>query len=85
MADKFQIALTAAEFNQLAERFKAQGLGDAALVSGTLPETKGVLLSYQVTRASGVSAMITFTIQKKPFFATVGLIQNQVKKVMGLS
>lgn len=83
MPASFTVTLTPEEFNTLAGKLKAQGYGPEALESGTLPETSGVILSYVVEpQDSGVA--VTFTIQKKPMLATVGLIQSRVKALLGL-
>jgi hypothetical protein len=51
-------------------------------LSGTLPETSGVALSYVVT--VGPPIVVTFTVDKKPMFVPVSLIESKVTKMLGL-
>jgi hypothetical protein len=79
----FQIALTADQFKAVAAEVAAMGLNLGAS-TGTLPETSGVVLSYTVTPGE-LSTVITFTVQEKPFFASVGMIESKVRQEMGVA
>ncbi len=78
----FQIALTPAQFDALAIKHLGEGVTFAG--SGILPEQRGVQLGYSINR-SEASVKITFTVIKKPWIATVGMIENELKKMMGLA
>lgn len=81
----FAITLNGEQFNTLAAKLKSMGFGPDALEKGTLPETRGVVLSYVVQASSSpVQAVVTFTVIKRPFLVTVGMIENAVKQEMGL-
>jgi hypothetical protein len=79
----FQIVLTTAQYQALATRMAQMGFDTSAL-SGTLPETSGVVLGYAVAPGD-LSTIVTFTVQRKPFFASVGMIESKVKEEMGVS
>lgn len=70
MANSFNVTLTPEEASSLSAKF-----GD----SGTLPETDGVSLSYART-----GNFITFTIVKKPFYVSIGQIEQHVRGLIGL-
>jgi hypothetical protein len=86
----FTITLNAEQFNAMAAKLKSIGLdGPEALEKGTLPEAHGVVLSYvtdmQIPPWPPTQVTVTFTIVKKPFIATVGMIQSAVKSMMGIA
>ena len=86
----FQIVLTGDQFNALVAKLTAMGFsfGEDSAKTGTLPETSGVVLSYSVDGVPAIGASpvtITFIVQKKPFFASVGMIESKVKEEMGVS
>jgi hypothetical protein len=85
----FTIALNADQFEAMAAKLKAMGFGPEQMESGTLPESRGVVLKYSVDVKGApwppTMAVVTFTIVKKPFMATVGMIQNAVKNMMGIA
>jgi hypothetical protein len=78
----FQIALTPSQLDALVTAHL--GAGATYPDSGTLPETKGVVLGYSINRASAVTAIVTFTVIKKPWIATVGMIESTVKQMVGM-
>jgi hypothetical protein len=80
----FKIALDQEQYAQVEARAKSSGFGDEALKEGLLPETDGVLLSYQVTTVAEGTAIITFTVMKKPALASLGMIQRGVMRAMGI-
>jgi hypothetical protein len=86
MKPTFQIALNADQFNALAAKLKTMGFGADALEKGTLPETRGVVLSYVVDVQLGATptATVTFTVEKKPLIAPVSMIESGVKEMMGI-
>ncbi len=83
----FQVALTAEQFNQMAIKLKSLGFSSQSLESGTLPKTKGVLLSYVVTGdpINQTQSVVTFTVEEKPFLITVGEIEGRIKGLIGVS
>ena len=89
MASTFTITLTSDQCNDLAAKLKGMGFGPEALEKGTLPEQQGCVLSYVTNVPSTpwppAQATVTFTIVKKPWVATVGMIENAVKKFIGIS
>jgi hypothetical protein len=86
MKSSFTITLNAEQFNALAAKLKEMGFGPDALEKGTLPETHGVVLGYVVNTSGPPQAwVITFTIEKKPFIASVGMIEGQVRKLIGIA
>jgi hypothetical protein len=68
----FELTLTQAEFDKAV----ATGLNP---VSGTLPPSHGVTLSYV---ANGL--LVTFTVVSKPFYVTPGMIESGVKNLLGI-
>lgn len=77
----FTLTLTEAQFNAAAAQLQKLGLGPD---SGTLPETSGVVLSY-VSARGHLTNTVTFTVEKKPMFAPVVVIQSRVKGLLGIS
>ncbi|HEX4039059.1 MAG TPA: hypothetical protein VHX37_13445 [Acidobacteriaceae bacterium] len=77
----FSLMLTPAQFNAAAAQLAKLGLGPD---SGTLPETSGVVLSY-VSKAGVTGTLVTFTVEKKPMFAPVGVIQGRLKGLLGIA
>jgi hypothetical protein len=86
MKPTFQVTLNAEQFNAMASKLKGMGYGADALEKGTLPETRGVVLSYTVDVQLGEAptATVTFTVEKKPMLAPVGMIESGVKEMMGI-
>lgn len=80
----FEIVLNAQQYAALSQQAKALGMDGA---EGTLPEEEGVVLGYKVTPVAGdpPSAIVTFTVLKKPFLAPVGMIRDAVKQKLGLA
>lgn len=73
----FQLTLTPDEYAQAAAKLTAEGL---SLVGGALPASHGVYLTYVVD-----GFVVTFTVLSKPFFVSVGTIENGVKELLGIS
>jgi hypothetical protein len=89
MKSTFQISLNADQFEAMAAKLKAMGFGPDQMEKGTLPETRSVVLSYSVDVKGApwppTMAIVTFTIEKKPFVASAGMVESALKKMMGIS
>jgi len=80
MADSFTLAIP---HEQLAAKAKEAGLSPKP--DGTLPEIDGVTLGYSIVNLTkeGI-ASIQFKVIKKPFYVSVGMIENHVKALLGV-
>lgn len=80
MYGSFNISITSAGLALAAQRF---GL-DTGSSTGQLPEYKGVILGYSLswTPPDNASAVVTFTILKKPWMATSRYVQDQTEQAL---
>lgn len=79
----FLISTSPAQLDALVTKYL--GAGKTFADAGTLPETQGVVLGYSIDRVSAATAVVTFTVIKKPWIASVGMIENALKQQMGLA
>lgn len=82
-AQTFTVTLSPEQFETLSAKLKGLNLGKNYLQFGTLPETRGVVLSYSVSMFATGMAAVTFTVKKKPFLVPVNAIRAEVKKQIG--
>lgn len=81
--DSFTLSLTKGQYQNAVTEAAAAGIEIAA--SGSLPPKSGVQLNYTVKPAADGSAIVAVMIVKKPFFVSIGMIEEQVKQMLGLS
>lgn len=84
MANSFSIAVTPEQFSALGQEVSKIGLSPTA-ASGILPPQDGVRLSYIVRDdiATPLGTVITFTVDKKPFYVSMDAIEAHVKALIG--
>ena len=77
MANSFTLSVTPEQFAALGGEVEKIGLNPKA-TSGILPTYDGVKLSYTVN-----GPLITFTVEAKPFFVSLGVIEQHVRGLIG--
>lgn len=75
----FSLVVTPEQFAALGKEAAQIGISPTA-TEGILPAYDGVKLSYAVH-----GPVIEFTVVAKPFYVSVGVIQDHVKKLIGIS
>jgi hypothetical protein len=83
MAGSFQLHMTEAQFEAAAASAKEHGL-TLSPFGGSLPQAHGVQADYTVTK-DGDDIVATVNVNKHPLFVTVGMVEDYVKKLLGLS
>ncbi|HEX5234151.1 MAG TPA: hypothetical protein VFW25_02345 [Silvibacterium sp.] len=81
--ETFQVMLTPQQFERAAAQLRSMNPGKDYLREGTLPETKGVSLSYSVSGMATGMSIVTFTVKKKPMLVPVSAIRAHVRKLIG--
>jgi hypothetical protein len=72
--ETFSLALTDAQKAQLTLKAEAAGINPAG---GTLPETRGVVLSFVLSGNT-----VTFTVVERPFFVSLGMIRSGIRNMI---
>jgi len=85
--ETFKVSLDGDQVKAMEAKLTNMGYGPESLEQGgVLPETHGVVLAYTVEMATApLSAVVTFTVRKKPFYVGLGMIESGVKQMMGIA